>query len=215
MRIERLRPDILEPDPGVLRVATFRWILREVIKPPAGAKIVDLGAGHCRFSQIASRMGYTPTAVDVRDQRLPENLGDIEFIKSDIRAYDPVGFDVILILGLLYHLTLEDQIGLLSRCPASSTVVIDTQVHIPELVVAAANRDGFADRIVDDGPYSGVLYPESDNPMASWGNTHSLWHTEPSLFKLLENSGRNYVRTIDPPYVSQYGARNWFIAVAE
>jgi hypothetical protein len=189
--------------------------MSEVVKPPVGARVADLGAGPCVFSKIARDMGCAVTAVDVRDERLPQDLGNIAFVKSDVRAYDPAGYDVILIVGLLYHLTLEDQISLLERCPLASTLIIDTQVHIPELVVVGANRDGFSDRVIADGPYSGVLYPEANNAMASWGNDLSFWHTETSLITLLEKSGRNWIRIVDPPYVSKYGGRHWVVAAAK
>jgi hypothetical protein len=212
MRVERIEPGLVAPDVNVLRTRTFRWLLREVLKRAVGATFADLGAGPCVFSRIARDLGYRVTAVDVRDERVPRDLVDIAFVKSDVRAYSPEGHDVIAIVGLLYHLTLEDQLDLLSRCPLSSTLIIDTQVHIPELVVRESNRAGFADRIVTQGPYSGVIYPELDNPMASWGNASSFWHTEPSLLSLLENTGRSWIRIVDPPYVSKYGARTWLVA---
>lgn len=215
MRIERLEPGLVAPETGALRTKTFRWLMGDVLRPPAGARVADLGAGPCVFSKIARDLGLDVTAVDVRDARLPRDLGTITFVKSDIRAFDPSGYDIILILGLLYHLTVPDQISLLMRCPASSTLIIDTQVHIPELVVQESNRDGFGDRLVTQGPYTGVLYPEADNAMASWGNELSFWHTVPSLLTLLENSGRNWIRIVDPPYVSKYGARHWLIAAVQ
>jgi hypothetical protein len=214
MRVERVEPGLVAPETGALRTKTFRWLLKENLKLAAGTTLVDLGAGPCKFSQIARDLGFKATAVDVRDERLPQDLNDIAFVKSDVRTYDPRGFDVVCIIGLLYHLTLEDQIDLLTRCPVTSTVIIDTQIHVPELVVQEVNRDGFADRIVTEGPYTGVLYPELNNPMASCGNKTSFWHTEASLVSLLENTGRNWVRIVDPPYVSKYGARSWFVAGA-
>jgi len=212
MRVETIRPGVVAPDVNVLRTKTFRWLLNEVLKRAPGATFADLGAGPCVFSRIARDSGYRVTAVDVRDERVPRDLAEIEFVKSDVREYNPQDQDVIAIIGLLYHLTLQDQLDLLGRCPSTSTLIIDTQVHIPELVVRESNRGGFSDRIVTEGPYSGVMYPELNNPMASWGNATSFWHTEPSLLRLLENSGRRWVRMVDPPYVSKYGGRTWFVA---
>jgi hypothetical protein len=211
VRVDRLKPG---SEIGALRTKTFRWLLKDLLQLPAGTTLVDLGAGPCKFSQIARDLGLKATAVDVRDERLPQDLDDIAFVKSDVRAYNPEGFNVVCIIGLLYHLTLEDQIDLLTRCPVTSTIIIDTQIHVPDLVVREANRDGFADRIVTEEPYTGVLYPELNNPMASWGNKTSFWHTEASLLSLLENTGRSWVRIIDPPYISKYGARSWLVASA-
>lgn len=209
MITSELHPDISAPNVGALRIKTFRWIMAQQVEHGA---LVDLGAGPCKFAQIAHELGYPVTAVDARDERLPSDLQDIHFIKADVRAFDLSPFKIILNIGLLYHLTLEDQIELLSRTPRGSTVVLDTQVHFPELVVQENNQDGFADRVVQEGGYEGVPYPEKQNAMASIGNALSWWHTETSLLRMLENTGASSVAKIEPAYVSKYGGRKWYIA---
>lgn len=188
---------------------TFRYILDNLVGRPDGRRLVDLGAGHCVFSRIAAHRGFVVTAVDGRDERKPNELKGIAFVKSDVRQFEVAGFDVILIIGLLYHLTLEDQIELLSRCPRASIIIVDTQVHIPSLIVDAAARGRFVSRPVSKRGYDGVLYPEIGNAQASIGNDTSWWHTEESLLKLYRNTGFVDVVQLEPPYVSTYGARRW------
>lgn len=214
MEVTQVDPEISAPSDGALRTATYRYILDHLVQARAGSSLVDLGAGHCLFSRIAARRGFVVTAVDGRDERKPADLGGISFVKSDIRTFDVSGFRVILIVGLLYHLTLDDQIELLSRCPDTAEVVIDTQVHIPALVVpeGSAERERFAERIVQDRGYAGVVFPEGNNPMASIGNATSWWHTEESLLTLLRNSCFSHVIEVGAPYVSKYGARRWYVA---
>ncbi|WP_422002603.1 class I SAM-dependent methyltransferase [Reyranella sp.] len=212
MEIAKVEPGVSGPNTGILRTQTFRYILDNLIQSPKGSRLVDLGAGPCIFSRISAGRGFDVTAVDGRDERKPDDL-EVPFVKSDVRTFDVSDFQVILIIGLLYHLTLDDQIDLLSRCPKSSELVVDTQVHIPELVGAAsaAERQGFADRPVSDRGYGGILFPEADNPMAAIGNRVSWWHTEPSLMTLFENAGFEHVTEVAPPYTSKYGARRWYV----
>jgi hypothetical protein len=214
MEVTQVNPTITAPNQGALRTVTLGYILDHLVQAPAGSPLVDLGAGHCLFSRVAAKRGFTVTAVDGRDERKPADLGGISFVKSDVRAFDISGFRVILIVGLLYHLTLDDQIDLLSRCPDSAEVVVDTQVHIPDLVVSegSAERGRFAEQLVRDRDYAGVVFPEGNNTMASIGNTSSWWHTEESLLTLFRNSRFSQVVEVGAPYVSKYGARRWYVA---
>jgi hypothetical protein len=198
---------------GALRTATFRYILSNVLDVPKGKRVADLGAGPCIFSKIAADSGYRVIAFDGRDDRVPNDLGNVIFLKQDIRNFSSSGFDVVLILGLLYHLTLDDQIKLLAECNQAKAVIVDTQVHIPDLVVsdASASRNSFSDTVVTKGPYSGVLFPEVNNPMASIGNQSSWWHTEDSMIKIFEDTGYKKCNVIGEPYVSKYGARRWYL----
>jgi len=151
------------------------------------------------------------TAVDARTDRVPPYINEINFVQSDVRDFDLSGFGVILILGILYHLTLKDQIDLLDRCPIGSDVVVDTEIYVPELVVRSENRNRFADRVITDGEYEGISYPELNNTMASWKNPESFWHSEESIHRLFKNCGFSTITPIEPTYVSKYGGRKWFV----
>ncbi len=176
-------------------------------------KLVDLGAGHCIFSCAAAAHGYRVTAVDARGDRKPAVLPpNVSFKLQDVRTFDLAGFDVILILGLLYHLTLDDQIDLLARCPIGSRVIIDTQVHIKDLVEQEVwdEMKLDANAIERRSGYEGILYPEQSNLQASVGNTHSWWHTEPSILKLFKETGFSKCVLVGLPYVTRYGGRRWY-----
>lgn len=205
--VERLAVAVPSDDIGVHRIATFVHILKHVVAPQRRT-LVDLGAGHCKFSVWATKLGFEVTAVDGRTARLPEDLGSIRFVEADVRTYDPSGHGVVAILGLLYHLELDDQESLLRRCRYGAPVIVETQVHVPEMVAddpkdwhAPVERDG----------YCGVDFPEGNNPMASIGNKTSFWHTEASMELLFERAGYSRVTVIDPIFVSGYGARRFYV----
>lgn len=213
MNVTYTSVSLTAPNEGALRTATFRHIINNLLDLPRNKKVADLGAGPCVFSKIAASYGYEVVAFDGREDRVPKDLENITFRKQDIREFQSAGFDMVLIFGLLYHLTLDDQKKLLSECSRTQAVIVDTQVHIPELVVhaASAERNHFAEKVVSHGNYSGVLFPEVNNPMASIGNNSSWWHTELSMIQLFEDAGYKKCNIIGDPYVSKYGARRWYL----
>ncbi|HVZ10024.1 class I SAM-dependent methyltransferase [Rhodopila sp.] len=199
---------VMSRSDGEHRMRTFATLLEKHIRPRKRT-LADLGAGHCKFGMLAARLGYDVTAVDGRTERVPADLGAVRFIHSDIRQFDPSGFGVVAILGLLYHLEISDQERLLDRCADGAAVIVETQVHVPEMVPVDSPRPWHA--VVEREGYDGVEFPENDNPMAAIGNTKSFWHTEDSLIRLFARSGFRHVQLIDPLFSSAYGARRFYL----
>lgn len=210
MRVASEDTGLSAADTGGLRSKIFRYLLGTMV--PGDGTLLDLGAGHCLFAMHARDAGYAVTAVDARSERVPdqETLGGVAFIQSDIREFDVAGFDVITILGLLYHLELEGQRELLERCNYGATVILETQVHDPAQIPEISKPWGERMITTEEG-YEGVEFPENENPMASIGNPTSFWHTEPSLVRLIEAQGYESLLHVDPSYGSQYGQRKFFV----
>jgi hypothetical protein len=204
MKVEKISLGFDVSNPDAVRGRIFNSLLSEV----GGKTLVDLGAGPCLFAKKARDKGYQVTAVDGRTERLPNDLGSIKFIQSDVRNFDPNGFDIISVLGLLYHLPVEDQETLLKKC--DTTTIVETQVHDSDQLGEAYGPNQFRDAEVSG--YTGVIFKEGDNPMASIGNKESFWHTEDSMLKLFENCGFNSVTVVDPSYISKYGKRRFYVA---
>jgi hypothetical protein len=191
------------------RTRAFREILRK-LDPLAGRTLVDLGCGPCLFAKVARDEGFLVTAVDSRTERipLPEELDDIFFVQSDVRYFDVRDYDVVAILGLLYHLDLDDQMRLLKKANGS-TVIVDTQFHDPARI--RANPEPWELNIVERNGYRGVVFPEGDNTQASWKNRESFWPTEDSLLRMYADAGYRSVTKIEPSYVTKYGARRFYV----
>jgi SAM-dependent methyltransferase len=176
-------------DRDARRLALFDQLLALV---PAG-RCIDLGAGHGRFAARAAAAGWEVVAVDARTDRFPA-LPDVEFVQADVRDVDLAEFDLVLCLGLWYHLTLVDQQALLTRA-GGVPLLIDTHlatgVHDDPSVLS--------DSVSVEG-YEGVWYREGpvEDLLASWGNERSFWHTQPSLLRLLERHGYAVVLLAEP-----------------
>lgn len=195
---------------GNFRLQAFRAILDNDIKVKK-KRVVDLGAGPCRFSRIAREFGANVTAVDGRMERVPNDVEDqgIHFVHEDIREFNIANFDIVIIFGLLYHLEIKDQMKLLRRCQGK-IILIDTQVYRPDLVVCYPQWEWEQSLVQSEG-YEGIVFPEKDNAMASIGNKTSFWHTESSYLKLFNNAGFNNITIYHPLYLSKHGMRCFYL----
>jgi len=206
-----------------LRLRTFRWLLSETWPQAKGKRLLDLGAGPGLFARIASRHGFSVTAVDAR---APWTIADIEagrnsvgsgpvrddeflFIQKDLRDFDDLsGFDVIACIGVLYHLPFADQRDLIARC-AGRAMVIDTEIYdasrIPE---TEADRFG---PVTVAGGYSGALCREHGQVYSSHGDAFSFWFDHDSILRFFADAGCSRVSMVEPQYFSAFGPRRWFV----
>lgn len=178
-----------KPDPQADRIAIFKSIL----KPFSPGRLVDLGAGHGKFSVAAQELGWAVTAVDARTVRMPMTEG-IEWIESDVRDFDPSSYDCICVLGLFYHLTLEDQLALLGKC-AGTLTILDTHVA-GRVDVSLA---GYKGHYFEEVP-GATVQERNASPAASWGNETSFWPTEESFIRMARDRGFSQVSAVSPPH---------------
>jgi hypothetical protein len=173
---------------GDQRVVGFKAILG--LFPPG--RLLDLAAGHGMFSVAAQEMGWRVTAIDARTERMPMTPG-IDWIQHDVRTYDVGGFDVIALLGLLYHLELPDQLDLLRRCSGTVTI-LDTHhsnrpTHVEQGYAGHTFREVEADREEH----------LAETATAAWRNLTSFWTTQPDLVRMLHDCGFETVLALVPP----------------
>ena len=221
---------------GQFRTGCFRWLLEREVDVRS-RKVVDLGAGPCVFARIAEEFGADVTAVDARDDRVPEDIGaaqhrrgkwwpplrramdgdreeggksgsTIRFIHGDVRSVDLDAYDVVMVFGLLYHFGIEEQIDLLQRC-RGKVVLIDTMVCCPDMVTEYPRYGWQCEVDMRDG-YEGWVYPENSNVMASVGNATSFWHTEESYGRLFADCGFDDMTAYRPMYLAKYGMRSFY-----
>jgi len=195
------------------RLETASWILHHLAPAAAYPRLVDLGSGPGHFAKLAQSMGHAATAVDGRTERVPPDLGDVVFRHEDVRDVDLSAFDVILCLGLFYHLEAADQVALLERCPQDAVFILDTQVWLEDLP-GIGNFLGdrispFHTGVLDR--YDGIHFKEQETAMASIGNPESFFPTEESLLAMFADTGFQSVMLVDPAYYTPAGGRRWYV----
>ena len=192
----------LDPAIGERRFQAFDAVLRLF---PTG-RLVDLGTGHGLLAKRAADAGWQVTAVDARTERFPSDER-ITWVHQDIREHDLSGYDLILCLGLFYHLTLADQLDLLRRA-SGKPLLIDTHVDVG--IQYPDNRLGGS---VEQDGYRGRLYGEHlESPLASWVNEASFWPDLDSFYRMLADNGYPVTLALEPWYQPE---RTFFLALPQ
>lgn len=208
-------PDPHDPDSRGLRMLSYRLrvfdrVLADIVGPANGRSYLDLGAGHLLFARRARDAGFRVTAVDARPPWGDATPTGITIQQADIRDFDTAGFDVIGLVGLLYHLGLDDQVAMLRRCGGRPTVV-DTEVWCPEVVAAHGLASSRVRQVQPIAGITGAMLTETDDLWSSYGNRESFWPTEDGLHRMMGGMGWTRLTAIDPPYLSRFGRRRWYV----
>lgn len=105
-----------------------------------GLRILDLGCGEGLFALEAACHGASVTAIDGRDERMSAGralaeeleLENVNFIRADVRSYafeDHGPFDVVLFLGLMYHLDAPELFHVTQRAADSTATAMILDTH--------------------------------------------------------------------------------------
>lgn len=212
------------------RLAMMEPAVKEVLlsASPDGT-VVDLACNEGWFSQRMLELGAKSVlGIDIREvnviraRLVAEQLGipaeEIDFQTGDVYALDPneLGqFDVVLLLGLIYHV--EDPTGAIrvARRLAKRVCVIETQLTRQSEPLAW----GRGSRHTAAAPASFAAYTEEDsedNPVASASGILSLIPNVAAVEEMCAVSGFRLCEQIDPPPMAhpQYGEgdRGLFLA---
>lgn len=181
-----------------------RDLIRRVLGMFPPGSCVDLGTGHGGYAILAADLGWEVTAVDARTERWPDPAPEhIRWVQGDVRDVPLDSYDLVLCLGLFYHLTIEDQLAFLGR--VKQPVIIDTALDHgtpPHKLSDRSNVRG----------YTGRFYDEPGKTTSSWGNDRSFWPTLAAFYRMLKDCGFPVVLTVDPWVQSHRGV---FVALPE
>jgi hypothetical protein len=154
-------------------------------------------------------MGWEVTAQDVRATRFPDDPRGIRWLTGDVLdlRIEKGEYDLVLCLGLLYHLDLPGQLSLLrniSHTPllldthTSSATDPDPSPHA-HLLGPVVEVDGYTGRYYQE--VSGAADTERKAvATASWDNPLSFWPTHDSQVLMLRNCGYDQVLTDERAY---------------
>ena len=101
----------LAPRHGMVEFLTTMRYIERFIRP--GDRVLEIGAGTGRYSHALARQGYAVDAVELvehnievfRQNTLPEeNVRIVQGNALDLSAFPDRTYDIVLLLGPLYHL---------------------------------------------------------------------------------------------------------------
>jgi SAM-dependent methyltransferase len=199
------RHDVGAPEKNIARIAQFVEDFGG--KPISELRVLDLGAYEGGFSvELASR-GAQVVAVEAREPHVAKmqfakdalGLDRLDVVRADVRelaSFDWAAFDVVLCLGILYHLGAPDCFRLIETVAGlcQGLALVETQI-----AVAPREEVSFGGRT-----YTGVTYVEDLAwPGAAIDNVHSFWLTKASLLNLLQDVGFSSVAECLVPAVPE------------
>lgn len=169
-------------------------------------RVLDLASleGHYAF-EIAKRgarvLGIEGRATNIERalQRKTElGLTNVEFTQDDVRnlSRDKYGeFDVVMCLGILYHLDMPDALEFLESISETcrSFAVIDTHISTTPDSVCTYKGHDYHGWYYTEYPEKPTRETEEQSVWASIGNTKSFWFTRPSLYNALAHVGFNSI----------------------
>jgi hypothetical protein len=165
-------------------------------------RILDLACLEGQYAVEFARQGATVVGIEGREGNIAKarfakdalGLSNLEFYQDDVRnlSVEKYGeFDVVLCLGLLYHLDAPDVFDFMERIArvCRRFAVIDTYISL-----AAKERYSYGGREYRGRNYFEHLEESSvderlKNAWASLDNPRSVWLTRPSLLNLLTHIG--------------------------
>lgn len=167
-----------------------------------GLRVLDLACLEGMFSVELARLGARVVGIEGREANVAKarfaqetlSLENLEFHQDDVRnlSEERYGrFDVILCLGILYHLNPPDVFSFVGSMASvcDGFTVIDT--HASPVAAEYHSYDGreYAGKAYTEHALESTAGERLEAVWASLDNPTSLWITRPSLYNLLVDAG--------------------------
>jgi SAM-dependent methyltransferase len=207
---------VLTPEVSKVRIERIAQWVRDFAGDPSGLRVLDLGAYEGAHSVALARLGAEVVAVEGREdnarhihaEKERRDLDNLTVVVGDAREEirEQGRFDVVLCLGLLYHLT-ADELG------PFVDAIVDTgcELAIVETQIGLSSTKSFSYR---GHTYRGIEdLEEIERPAASLVNTVSFWPTKRSLLNLLTRAGFTSIAEAHVPNIAVLAAFRDHIAL--
>lgn len=212
--------DLLASAPGVYsgqtprrlaRVAAILQAVADAVGDLSGASVIDLGAAEGVYSvELATRCADV-VAVEARIasvekvRRAKRSLGleNLEVAHQDVRELSTDRqYDVVLCLGLLYHLDGPSAVKLCHDMAkiTRGIAVVDTSIALRGNQRLEADGRVYAGRLVREFDRGASRKEQEELSWSAIGNPESFWLTRSSLFNLLSDAGFTSVFELRMPH---------------
>lgn len=194
---------------------TFRRVIQTVCdlarRPLTGLRVLDLASAHGGYSIELAARGAQVLGIEGREEWLEQArraqrdlaLPNVEFVQDDVRnlSRERYGeFDIVLCLGILYHLDAPDVFDFVGRVAevCREFAVIETHFTTGSTVSHCWRGMHYQGRPAAEHPPDAAPEDKLKNLGASLDNENSFWFTQASLYNILRHVG----------FTSVYDCRN-------
>lgn len=198
---------------NAVKVRRVMQLVRDLAGPADGLRILDLGCGEGVYAIEAGLAGAEVLAVDARADRMStgaevaerHGLENVSFRQADVRDLGDLeerSFDVVLCLGLLYHLDAPEVFGLIERVFALSRVaaILDTNVSLDPDAEVTHRGEAYAGERVREHEDRDPPEVRLGRTLRSVDNTFSFRFAKPSLIRALQAVGFSSVLECHAPF---------------
>ncbi len=212
-----------------IRSRRYLQIVSDLLRRPiAELRVLDLGCLEGGFSIEFGLWGAEVVGIDGRKANIAKaefardalNLQNVTFIQNDIRTLCPEihgYFDVILCLGVFYHLPSLDLIPFLRklRSVCKNLCIIDTHISLMPEETFMSEKIEWKGRTFLEHRRSATPKQIEGALWAALTNEDSFWLTEASLLRALHYADFTSVHEcLHPPVASTPKDRKTYIACA-
>lgn len=197
-------------------VAAFSRLLATVVgiidKPLAGLRVLDLACLEGFYSVEFARRGAEVVGVEGREASVAKanlakealGLEGLFFHHDDVRNLSAAKygeFDVVLCLGIMYHLDAPDVFEFAERMDevCRRVTILETHVSLrPDTSRTYKGKEYFGSTFTEHA--AGAT--EEEKRKAAWAsldNQRSFWPSRPALYNLLADAGFNPVLRLHAP----------------
>jgi len=208
-----------------VRVRSILQSAADALAMPLGdARVLDLGAAEGVFAiefalhgaEVLAFEGRTSNAEKIRFVRDALNLERLQVAHQDVRelSREQHGeFDIVLCLGVLYHLESSSAVALAHKIAAvcRRVAIVDTHIAFKPKTSTVAGGQTYAGRIVREFD-PGSTQQQDRLSRVSIGNPESMWFTGPSLYNLLQDAGFSSVLEVRVPRYEKHSDRVTLVA---
>ena len=171
-------------------------------RPLASLRVLDLACLEGMYAVELARHGAEAIGIEGREANIEKArfakdvlaLEKLSFVQDDVRnlSLEKYGsFDVVLCLGILYHLDMPDVVRFLERIAqvCQGFAVIDTHVSAARERAYAYGGRTYWGRVFKEHETSSTSEDRARQLWASLDNPDSVWLTRSSLYNALLHAG--------------------------
>jgi 2-polyprenyl-3-methyl-5-hydroxy-6-metoxy-1,4-benzoquinol methylase len=186
-----------------LKLKRFMQIIADTVrKPLSELRVLDLACLEGLYAIELARQGAEVVGIEGREANLAKakfskealGLDRLSFYQDDVRNLSVEGygtFDVVLCLGILYHLPSPDVFAFLERISEVCTnlTIIDTHISLGSWQQRTYKSQTYKGRSFLEHPPTTSREKRLKALWSSLDNTTSFWLTKPSLHNFLLRNG--------------------------